>query len=200
MNIIIIRHGESEADLLNVHEGRADFPLTKKGKEQAILLADWMLGNEVVDLIVASPLLRARSTAESIGERFGLNIIYDDDLMEWNNGLLAGLGREEADKLYPIPEGGKKPHHEFAESESMINFRARAEKFLSRMYEERSTVENICIVTHGGMSNMLYRSLMSLPMTSEHSISCGDTALSKYKVKDGCCHIEYINKSEHLRG
>ena len=34
MQILLIRHGESEADILNVHEGRADFELTEKGREQ----------------------------------------------------------------------------------------------------------------------------------------------------------------------
>ncbi len=34
MQILLIRHGESEADILNVHEGRADFKLTEKGREQ----------------------------------------------------------------------------------------------------------------------------------------------------------------------
>ena len=34
MQIILIRHGESEADILNVHEGRADFELTEKGRQQ----------------------------------------------------------------------------------------------------------------------------------------------------------------------
>ena len=31
MRLLIIRHGESQADLLNVHEGRADFELTDRG-------------------------------------------------------------------------------------------------------------------------------------------------------------------------
>ena len=31
MQILLIRHGESEADILHVHEGRADFELTEKG-------------------------------------------------------------------------------------------------------------------------------------------------------------------------
>lgn len=34
MQILLIRHGESEADILNVHEGRADFELTEKGRQQ----------------------------------------------------------------------------------------------------------------------------------------------------------------------
>lgn len=39
MRLLIIRHGESEADLLNVHEGRADFALTKTGLAQAERMA-----------------------------------------------------------------------------------------------------------------------------------------------------------------
>ena len=34
MQILLIRHGESEADILHVHEGRADFELTDKGRQQ----------------------------------------------------------------------------------------------------------------------------------------------------------------------
>ena len=34
MQILLIRHGESEADILNVHEGRADFELTEKGESR----------------------------------------------------------------------------------------------------------------------------------------------------------------------
>ena len=34
MQILLIRHGESEADILHVHEGRADFELTEKGRQQ----------------------------------------------------------------------------------------------------------------------------------------------------------------------
>ena len=35
MKLLIIRHGESEGDILDVHEGRADFELTERGHSQA---------------------------------------------------------------------------------------------------------------------------------------------------------------------
>ncbi|MDP4164007.1 MAG: phosphoglycerate mutase family protein, partial [Bacillota bacterium] len=35
MELLLIRHGQSEADLLGVHEGKADFPLTELGQQQA---------------------------------------------------------------------------------------------------------------------------------------------------------------------
>ncbi len=40
MKLLIIRHGESEADLLDVHEGRADYPLTERGHRQAQAMAE----------------------------------------------------------------------------------------------------------------------------------------------------------------
>jgi 2,3-bisphosphoglycerate-dependent phosphoglycerate mutase len=40
MEILLIRHGESEADILNVHEGRADFPSTELGQKQAMAMAN----------------------------------------------------------------------------------------------------------------------------------------------------------------
>ncbi len=42
MKLLIIRHGESEADLLDVYEGRADFSLTERGHKQAEAMADYV--------------------------------------------------------------------------------------------------------------------------------------------------------------
>ena len=198
MKLIIIRHGESEADLLNVHEGRADFSLTDRGKEQVLLLSKWIAANEDFDFLLSSPLKRAKETAAFISNETGKPIVLADALMEWDNGLLAGLPREEAAIKYPLPKGGRKPHHTNANTESMINFRARAETFLSEMKEEYPQDAKICIISHGGMINMLYRSLLNLPMHTEQSISCGDTSIHKFILNNDKCHIEYINRLEHL--
>ena len=105
MELLIIRHGQSEADLLRCHEGRADFPLTETGKKQAVLLAEWLVDNYPPDYIVSSPLQRAKQTAAIIGEKSSLNIRLLDELMEFNNGLLAGLPYEEAARKYPPKRG-----------------------------------------------------------------------------------------------
>ena len=56
----------------------------------------------------------------------------------------------------------------------------------------------ICIVSHGGMINMNFRSLLNLPMMTEQSISCGDTSIHKFMLSEGKCHIEYVNRLGHL--
>ena len=55
-----------------------------------------------------------------------------------------------------------------------------------------------CIVSHGGMINMLYRSLINLPVMTEQSISCGDTSIHKFMLSADKCHIKYINRLGHL--
>ena len=87
--LVLIRHGESEADLLDVHEGRADFELTERGHEQAIAMAKYVAENYRLTRIYSSTLKRAAQTAKRLSDETGLAIEFDPDLMEFNNGLLA---------------------------------------------------------------------------------------------------------------
>lgn len=195
----MIRHGQSEADILNVHEGRADFPLTELGIKQANSLGKWLKENEKIDHILCSTLKRARMTADIISKHSEVEVEHKEKLMEWNNGLLAGLGREEANEKFPLPEGGRLPHHKFAETESTIEFRMRAEEFLWELIEKYPHDSRICIVTHGGMLNMIFRAMMKLPVASKFSIGCGDTCVSKFRYSERGCHIYYANSQEHLK-
>ena len=102
MRILIIRHGESEADLLNVCEGRADFNLTQKGHMQSESMSFWIKDRYTVDKIYCSPLKRAYQTALYLSELFNLPLNIDEQLMEFNNGLIAGLARDDANEKYPF--------------------------------------------------------------------------------------------------
>ena len=107
MKLLLIRHGQSEADLLNVHEGRADFSLTDLGREQTTKLAQYLLNRYQVEQIITSPLERAAQTAEIINSVYNCGIVIEEKLMELNNGLLAGMDREQAKQIYPLPTGGR---------------------------------------------------------------------------------------------
>ncbi|MFD2443634.1 histidine phosphatase family protein [Bacillus sp. CGMCC 1.16607] len=122
MKIILIRHGQSEADLLDVHEGRADFRLTALGVEQAKKLATWMKGKYEPEIIWTSPLLRAKETASIIGEALKVRIKEDEGVKEWNNGVLAGLKRSEAKMIYPEPVSRRKPHERIQNGGSELEF------------------------------------------------------------------------------
>ena len=59
MKLLIIRHGQSEADILDVYEGRADYELTELGHRQVKQMADYVISNYSIDKIYSSPLKRA---------------------------------------------------------------------------------------------------------------------------------------------
>ncbi len=197
MELLLIRHGQSEADLLGRHEGRADYALTDLGMRQAGKMAEWVDANVRPDVLFSSPLQRAVKTAQILAERLKLPVVLDEDLMEFNNGWLAGLTFEEASFLYPRPEV-KLPHESYYGQETGIAFRARAEAILSRILHSYAGVDRVAIVTHGGMLNMLFQSFLRLPVGCEDSISSGDTGMHLWRVESSHRHIVFMNHTAHL--
>lgn len=198
MEIILVRHGQSEADILHVHEGRADFSLTELGRQQAESVAKWLVSNEKFDKIISSPLKRAYETATFIAKASGLEVHCDPLLMEWDNGLLQGLSRKEAALRFPEPSGGRKPHHTFAETESMIAFRARLEHFWSELKEKEEEGSRLLVVGHGGSLTMLMRAIMGLPMETAIGFGFSNTSVHKLICNHGKVRLEYVNGTAHI--
>lgn len=197
MNLLVIRHGESEADLLNVIEGRADFELTKRGKKQAMAMSKWVNDNFKIDKIIASPLKRAKQTASYLSDATVIPVEYEEDLMEFQNGLIAGLTREEADIKYPKPKI-RYPHTKIYGMESDLEFRFRAETILSKILNENDINSTIAIVAHGGIINMLYRSFLQLPINTNMHISTGDTGIHRWYYDEEKRVVLFSNSAKHL--
>lgn len=89
-----IRHGESQANVDRVFAGVMESPLTEKGRQAARAEGDRLrAANETFDLIISSPLERARKTAQIIAQATGYNvtdIIIEPLLTERNFGSIAG--------------------------------------------------------------------------------------------------------------
>ena len=86
--IFIVRHGETEWSAAGRHTSVTDLPLTENGRRQAEIAAEKLRG-EHFELVLCSPRLRARQTAEIAG--FGETAELCDDLVEWNYGEYEGL-------------------------------------------------------------------------------------------------------------
>lgn len=180
MKLLIIRHGESEADILDVHEGRADFELTERGHRQAEAMSEYVSQNYRIVKIHHSPLKRAVQTAEHLALKSQVPLIPDEHLMEFNNGLIAGLKHSVADEKYPkvaVPL-----HSSVYEQESMLEFRYRAEYMLSKLIAENDDESTIAVVTHGGMINQLYRAYYRLPLDSQFGFCTGDTGIHEWVI------------------
>lgn len=198
MELLIIRHGQSEADLLCVHEGRADFPLTKLGEQQARDMAAYVAEHLPPDIILASPLLRAKSTAETLQESVGCDLLLEDDLMEFNNGVLAGLSREEALIKYPLPPDGRPIHVPIEKGESELELRFRAEVIFNKIILDYQSYNRVAIISHGGLISQFIKAFLQQPNTSEYIFATGDTGMHLLEIKENARVIRFINKQEHL--
>src|SRR5215212_4026480 len=84
-----LRHGETDWNAQGLSQGHTDIPLNSVGLAQAERAARTLAGQPIAT-IVASPLSRARVTAEIAGQALGLPVATDDDLRETNFGEREG--------------------------------------------------------------------------------------------------------------
>ncbi len=78
-----------------------DIPLTATGREQAALAAARLAARGGLDLIVTSPLARARQTADAVAAATGLEPVVQDGWTEIDFGEWEGLTHAEAERAWP---------------------------------------------------------------------------------------------------
>ncbi|WP_097043686.1 histidine phosphatase family protein [Terribacillus aidingensis] len=101
MNVIcLVRHGETDWNKLGKVQGSTDIPLNETGIKQAQATRDYLAGSDF-DLIIASPMQRARKTADIINESLQLPLIEMKGFVERGFGEAEGLTREEREAKYP---------------------------------------------------------------------------------------------------
>lgn len=145
------------------------------------------------DFIWASTLKRARETAETLAKTVGCPVQLEEELMEFNNGIQAGLSFEEA-KKYPEL---KFLHDRFENGESFIEFRMRIETIFSKIVTENK-YERIAIVAHGGVINSILRAFFQMPINMDYYFKMGDTGISLIELTDKQKIIHFINDTSHL--
>ena len=142
MTLLLIRHGETPLNAARVLQP-ADTPLSPRGLEQAIALAQRLAGAGIAG-IVSSDLPRARQTAGAIAAACGRPITVLPLLQERNFGALrgqpyAGLGFDPL-RMAEAPEGG--------ESQAQFELRA-ASAFEALLPLRRRAGGPLAVVTHG---------------------------------------------------
>lgn len=90
MRILLIRHGQSEANV-NGRIQAPDDPLTDLGRQQAHVLAPYIAETYRIDHLIASSLDRAHETARIIAAVTGNEIALDPRFAEIMNGDAIGM-------------------------------------------------------------------------------------------------------------
>ena len=98
--LVLWRHGRTSWNALTRFQGQEDIDLDDVGLDQVRRAAQTLAGMNP-DHIIASDLLRARKTAEALGDLVGKPVILDEDLRETFGGDWQGLTKQEIIDKYP---------------------------------------------------------------------------------------------------
>jgi 2,3-bisphosphoglycerate-dependent phosphoglycerate mutase len=159
--VTLLRHGESTGNFEGRHQGQADFPLTERGRQQVNTLVNrWIAEKKIFDLIISSPLARARETAEIIASSLGVPLELDSLWMERDNGLMAGLSEEEVRETLPQSDFIH-PYQPIGQTgESQWELFLRAGRAVQSLLDHPPSC--YLVVSHGGLLNMFFYAILGI--------------------------------------
>ncbi len=185
MIIYLTRHGQTTGDLENRYGGDYDDHLTDLGKQQSSQLAD-VLADKGIDLLLASPRIRAQETATLIAKKLGLATRTVEDFRERNGyGILTGMTKDEALKTYPDQvEILKNVHAAVEGAEEYEPFQKRITNALESLRREQA--DKIAVVTHGGPIRLIFRDVLKLGEidVDDCAYAILETSNDNYKLLD----------------
>ena len=199
---VFLRHGESVGNAESRWQGQSDYVLTEKGREQARTLAmRWKLERVRFDLILTSPLVRARETSEIIGAALDVNVESDPILMERHIGEMEGLTAEEV-RRRPQPPFVTPYDPIGGEGEGDWALFLRAAQALHALV--RRTPGSYLIVSHGGLLNQLMHAIIGIaPLVNPSGVRFRfeNTAFARvnYYPHQHRWAIDAVNDHAHLK-
>jgi 2,3-bisphosphoglycerate-dependent phosphoglycerate mutase len=160
-HITLLRHGESQGNFEGRHQGQADFPLTDRGRDQIKALANrWVAEYKEFNLIISSPLRRARESAQIIADALKVTLEFDALWMERDNGLIAGLSEEEL-RDTDLQPSFIHPYQPVGQTgESQWELYLRAGKAVQSLFNRPPG--KYLIVSHGGLLNMFFYAILGI--------------------------------------
>ena len=150
----VIRHGETEWSRDGLHTSHTELELTAAGEEVARKLAERLEGVEF-DLVLSSPRVRARRTAELAGFT---DIDLDEDLTEWDYGDYEG--RTTPDIREEVP-GWTVWSHPSPGGESAEQVSERLDRVVAKV---RAHGGRVLVFSHGHASRALAARWLDQPV------------------------------------
>ena len=177
--VLLIRHGETEWNILGKFQGCTDIPLSNEGVRQAGLLKNRINGD--FDYIYASPLKRAYETAKIVAKDTDKEVCVANEIREINFGKWEGLTVKGIAEQYP--EVFREWRNDKVEGKfcggdmSVLNASIRAKNCIMEIVNEHKG-KKIVIVAHGGIIKAGLIGIFDWDMSMYHKIALGNTCIN----------------------
>ncbi|UOG08642.1 histidine phosphatase family protein [Bacillus altitudinis] len=185
--ICLVRHGETDWNAAKRIQGRTDIPLNDTGKWQAEQTGLY-LKNAHWDVVISSPLSRAKETAHLILQHVHAPLVIMDDFIERDYGDAEGMSFEERQKLFPNKQ-----------YPNMEPLSALQDRMLEGIEKVRATYpdQRVLIVAHGAAIHALLTSLADEHMGIKDT-RLENACLNYVEWTDGEWKVNDYNVVSHL--
>lgn len=193
MNIYFVRHGESEGNKANYHQ-TADTPLTELGRKQAKAIARRM-PKYSIDLVYASPMSRARETAEIIANKLNVEVELWNELHELlRPTVLRGkpasdFKSKQIDSL--IWENFHDENWKHSDEENFKDINLRAGKVVEHLLKYHRN-QNVLCVSHGTFIKAIVMKMLFGDELNPKIFS--QFRYHSHVANTGISHCEYADK------
>lgn len=202
IKVYLVRHGETEGNAKRWFQGATDVPLNERGLEQARRLGAF-LKDIRLDAIYASPLVRAKTTAEAVAAPHGMEPILCPELREISFGVWECHTYEEITTKWPgemeafyASNGTLRARG----GESFLEVRDRVTKKTKEILASHKDGDSIMIVSHGAAIRCLLFGLLELDFQKLWCFQQYNTALTVLEYYGNRSVMTLMNCTQHLEG
>lgn len=150
MKLYVIRHGQTDWNVAGKCQGMSDIELNETGIEQAKKVKE-QIKKYNIDLIISSPLKRAKKTAEIINEAINCPIEYDNRVIERGFGNIEGTTESTRSEIFGDNNIDIINNYNVNYNEQNIEPVKDVCKRVWKLLDEiKGKNQNVLIVTHGG--------------------------------------------------
>lgn len=199
--ILAIRHGETAWNLGGRVQGQLDVGLNATGRWQAQRLAQALAGEDI-SAIYSSDLWRAWETALALADAKEIGITADTGLRERNFGAFEGKTFGEVESTWPeqsLRWRRREPDFEPGGGESLLRFRQRVTGAVRAICQHHGG-EQIAIVSHGGVLDVLYRWATGQELQAPRTWELGNAAINRLLWTPDAFVLVGWADSGHLEG
>lgn len=199
--LILIRHGESESNIIHIFNGQGNVQLTKKGHEQAKKTAEYVTAKFKIDKIYSSDLDRAYNTAKYISDITGLPITKKKGLREIFAGDWEGKDYKYIEEHYP--EDYKAWREDIGNTkcfggESILELAERFSKAVLEIAEENDG-KTVVIAAHSAPLRAMRCVFAEEPLSKMQEYNwLNNASVSVVEFKDGKYEIKLWAEDSHL--
>lgn len=178
--LIVLRHGETAWNKDTRIQGHTDIDLNDTGRWQASQLGN-ALADDPLAAVYASDLRRAFETAQAVAQAQGLQAVPHTGLRERCFGQLEGLTWAEIETQHPedaVAWRTRVPSWAPSGGESLVVLRERVLGVLNTL-AQRHMGEQIALVAHGGVLDVIYRAATGLELQAPRSWLLKNAAINR---------------------